>query len=144
MCPYSLSFQCSPKRILYDVRVENIQKPFPPHPQQPASAGLVGNGMQASYNASKHGVIGLVRSMAIDHAPDNIRVNSICPGLIKTKFSEALWSDEKIMQRFLKQIPLGRAGTTDDIAGLAVFLASDAAAYCTGSVYMVDGGYSTH
>ncbi len=95
------------------------------------------------YSVSKAAINNLTMAMAQDWGADNIRVNSICPGLIKTKFSEALWGDEKIMQRFLENIPLGRAGSADDIAGLAVFLASDAAAYCTGSVYMVDGGYST-
>lgn len=95
------------------------------------------------YSVSKAAINSLTMAMAQDWGADNIRVNSICPGLIKTKFSQALWGDEEIMQRFLKRIPLGRAGTPEDIAGLAVFLASDAAAYCTGSVYMVDGGYST-
>lgn len=95
------------------------------------------------YSVSKAAINSLTMAMAQDWGPDNIRVNSICPGLIKTKFSEALWGNEKILQRFLKRIPLGRAGSTDEIAGLAVFLASDAAAYCTGGMYMVDGGYST-
>ena len=80
--------------------------------------------------------------MAKEWGADNIRVNAICPGLIKTKFSEALWNDEKILHRFIKQIPLNRAGIPADVAGLAVFLASDAAAYCTGGLYLVDGGYS--
>jgi dehydrogenase/reductase SDR family protein 4 len=96
------------------------------------------------YSVSKAAINNLTLAMAQDWGPDNIRVNSICPGLIKTKFSEALWGNEEIMQRFLKHIPLRRAGTTDDVTGLAVFLASDAAAYCTGSLYMVDGGYSAH
>ena len=95
------------------------------------------------YSVSKAAINNLTMAMAQDWGADNIRVNSICPGLIKTKFSEALWGNEEIIQRFLKNIPLGRAGTTDEIAGLAVFLASEAAAYCTGSFYMVDGGYST-
>ncbi|MDP6651477.1 MAG: SDR family oxidoreductase, partial [Gammaproteobacteria bacterium] len=73
---------------------------------------------------------------------DNIRVNAICPGLIKTKFSEALWGNEPILERFLQHIPLNRVGTSDDIAGLAVYLASDAATYCTGGVYLIDGGYA--
>jgi NAD(P)-dependent dehydrogenase (short-subunit alcohol dehydrogenase family) len=96
------------------------------------------------YSVSKAAIITLTQAMAQDWGADNIRVNAICPGLIKTKFSEALWGDEKILNRFLKQIPLGRAGTADDIAGLAVYLASDAAAYCTGGVYILDGGYSTN
>ncbi len=96
------------------------------------------------YSVSKAAINNLTMAMAQDWGADNIRVNAICPGLIKTKFSEALWNNEAILDRFLKHIPLGRAGNADDIAGLAVFLASDAAAYCTGGVYMVDGGYSTN
>ncbi len=93
------------------------------------------------YSVSKAAIINLTQSMAQEWGADNIRVNAICPGLIRTKFSEALWSNDKILDGFLKKIPLGRAGTTDDVAGLAVFLASDAAAYCSGGVYLVDGGY---
>ncbi len=96
------------------------------------------------YSVSKAAINNLTQAMAQDWGADNIRVNAICPGLIKTKFSEALWSDEKILNRFIKQIPLGRAGTTDDVAGLAVFLASDAAAYCSGGIYRVDGGYAAN
>ena len=94
------------------------------------------------YSVSKAGINNLTKAMAQDWGADNIRVNAICPGLIKTKFSEALWSNEAILERFLQNIPLKRAGTADDIAGLAVYLASDAAAYCTGGVYMIDGGYA--
>ena len=93
------------------------------------------------YSVSKAGIINLTQAMAQDWGRDNIRVNAICPGLIKTKFSEALWNDESILDRFITKIPMGRAGNPDDIGGLAVFLASDAAAYCTGGVYMIDGGY---
>jgi len=94
------------------------------------------------YSVSKAGLINLTKVMAQDWGADNIRVNAICPGLIKTKFSEALWGNEPILDRFLQQIPLNRVGTSDDVAGLAVYLASDAAAYCTGGVYLVDGGYT--
>lgn len=94
------------------------------------------------YSVSKAAINNLTKAMAQDWGADNIRVNAICPGLIKTKFSEALWDNEAIMKRFLNRIPLKRVGNPDDIAGLAVFLASDAAAYCTGGVYMLDGGYS--
>ena len=94
------------------------------------------------YSVSKAGINNLTKAMAQDWGADNIRVNAICPGLIKTKFSEALWNNEAILKRFLQHIPLKRAGTADDIAGLAVYLASDAAAYCTGGVYMIDGGYA--
>ena len=94
------------------------------------------------YSVSKAGLINLTKAMAQDWGADNIRVNAICPGLIKTKFSEALWGDEPILERFLQHLPLKRVGTSDDIAGLAVYLASDAAAYCTGGVYLIDGGYA--
>ena len=94
------------------------------------------------YSVSKAALINLTKAMAQDWGKDGIRVNAICPGLIKTKFSEALWSNEANLDRFLRAIPLGRLGMADDIAGLAVYLASDASAYCTGGVYMVDGGYA--
>jgi NAD(P)-dependent dehydrogenase (short-subunit alcohol dehydrogenase family) len=94
------------------------------------------------YSVSKAGLINLTKAMAQDWGSDNIRVNAICPGLIKTKFSEALWGNEPILDRFLQHIPLNRVGTSEDVAGLAVYLASDAAAYCTGGVYLIDGGYA--
>ena len=94
------------------------------------------------YSVSKAGLINLTKAMAQDWGADNIRVNAICPGLIKTKFSEALWGNEPTLERFLQHIPLNRVGTSDDIAGLAVYLASDAATYCTGGVYLIDGGYA--
>ncbi len=93
------------------------------------------------YSVSKAGLNSLTQAMAQDWGKDNIRVNSICPGLIKTKFSQALWGDKDILDRFLKKIPLNRLGHPEDITGLAIFLASDAASYCTGGVYLVDGGY---
>jgi NAD(P)-dependent dehydrogenase (short-subunit alcohol dehydrogenase family) len=96
------------------------------------------------YSVSKAAIINLTRAMAQDWGADNIRVNAICPGLIKTKFSEALWNDKHSLDRFVKRIPLGRIGEPEDIVGLAVYLASAASAYCTGGVYMVDGGYSSN
>ena len=96
------------------------------------------------YSVSKAAIINLTRAMAQDWGGDNIRVNAICPGLIKTRFSEALWNDENSFKRFLKRIPLGRIGEPDDLAGLAVYLSSDASAYCTGGIYMADGGYAAN
>jgi NAD(P)-dependent dehydrogenase (short-subunit alcohol dehydrogenase family) len=96
------------------------------------------------YSVSKAAIINLTKVMAQDWGADNIRVNAICPGLIKTRFSEALWSDENTLDRFVKGIPLGRIGEPDDIAGLAVYLASAASAYCTGGIYMADGGYTAN
>jgi len=96
------------------------------------------------YSVSKAAIINLTRAMAQDWGADNIRVNAICPGLIKTRFSEALWQDQATYEHFVNQIPLGRIGEPDDLAGLAVYLASDASAYCSGGIYMVDGGYSAN
>ena len=95
------------------------------------------------YSVSKAALINMTQALAQDWGADKIRVNAICPGLIKTKFSEALWQDDEIAQRFIRQIPLGRLGDPEDIAGMAVFLASDAAAYCSGGIYLADGGYSS-
>ncbi len=94
------------------------------------------------YSVSKAAIINLTKAMAQDWGGDNIRVNAICPGLIKTRFSEALWNDQATHDHFISHLPLGRIGEPDDLAGLAVYLASDASAYCTGGVYMVDGGYA--
>ncbi len=94
------------------------------------------------YSVSKAAIINLTRAMAQDWGGDNIRVNAICPGLIKTRFSEALWADENSYNRFVKRIPLGRIGEPEDLVGLAIYLSSDASAYCTGGIYMADGGYS--
>ena len=96
------------------------------------------------YSVSKAAIINMTRAMAQDWGADNIRVNAICPGLIKTKFSEALWNDDATRDRFVKRIPLGRVGEPGDIKGLAVYLASAASAYCSGGVYMVDGGYAAN
>jgi NAD(P)-dependent dehydrogenase (short-subunit alcohol dehydrogenase family) len=93
------------------------------------------------YSMSKSALISLTKVMAQEWGADGIRANAICPGLIKTKFSSALWQDEAIADKVLGHQPLRRIGVPDDVAGLALFLASDASAYCTGSVYMVDGGY---
>jgi NAD(P)-dependent dehydrogenase (short-subunit alcohol dehydrogenase family) len=95
------------------------------------------------YSVSKAALISLTKVMAQEWGADGIRANVICPGLIKTKFSKALWQDEQIADQVLGQQPIRRIGVPDDVAGLALFLASDASSYCTGGVYMVDGGYLT-
>lgn len=93
------------------------------------------------YSMSKAALVSLTKVLAQEWGADGIRANVICPGLVQTKFSQALWSDERILRHTLAQQPLQRIGQPDDVAGLALFLASDAAAYCTGGVHMVDGGY---
>lgn len=103
--------------------------------------GLKPERMIGIYSASKAALISMTQAMAQDWGHANIRANAVCPGLIATKFSAALWQNDAIRDRFLEHIPLGRIGTPEDVADLVVFLASDAAAYCTGGVYLVDGGY---
>ncbi len=92
------------------------------------------------YSVSKAALNMLTKVQAKEWGTDGIRVNAICPGLIKTKFSEALWQNEQVLARFTKHLPIARMGTVDEIAGLALFLASDAAGYCTGGIYTADGG----
>lgn len=92
------------------------------------------------YSVSKAGLNMLTKVLAKEWGSDRIRVNAICPGLIKTKFSQALWQDEAILDHFTKHLPIARMGTTDEISPLALFLASDASAYCTGSLFHADGG----
>jgi len=92
------------------------------------------------YSVSKAALNMLTKVMAKEWAPDNIRVNAICPGLIKTKFSQAIWQDETMLKRFMKQVPMGRMGTVEEIAALALFLSSDISGYCTGTMFYADGG----
>ena len=92
------------------------------------------------YSVSKAALNMLTKVMAKEWGPDNIRVNAICPGLIKTKFSQAIWQDETMLKRFMKQVPMGRMGTVEEIAALALFLSSDASGYCTGTLFYADGG----
>jgi dehydrogenase/reductase SDR family member 4 len=94
------------------------------------------------YSMSKAALISLTKVMAKEWGDDNIRVNVICPGLIKTKFSEALWSNEKIMHTMMKMLSIKRVGTPEEIAALALYLASDVSSYCTGSVFTADGGFT--
>ena len=93
-----------------------------------------------TYNISKLAVIGLVRNLAAELGPRGVRVNAICPGLIKTAFAEALWNNPEAAQRANEQIPLRRLGEADDVKGLSVFLASDASSYITGQALTVCGG----
>jgi dehydrogenase/reductase SDR family member 4 len=93
------------------------------------------------YSVSKAALISLTKVLAQEWGKDGIHCNVICPGLVKTKFSAALWQDEKNLQRFLREVPLGRIAQPEEMVGLALFLASPAASYCTGSVFTADGGY---
>ncbi|MCX7994201.1 MAG: 3-oxoacyl-[acyl-carrier-protein] reductase [candidate division WOR-3 bacterium] len=100
--------------------------------------GLIGNAGQANYAASKAGIIGFTKSCAKELASRNITVNAIAPGFIETRMTEKL--PEAIKQEYFKLIPLGRFGKPEDVANLALFLASDQADYITGQVIAIDGG----
>ncbi len=93
-----------------------------------------------TYNISKLADIALCRNLAAEWGPKGIRVNAICPGLIKTDFAKALWDNPEAAQRANEQIPLRRLGESEDLKGLAVFLASDASSYMTGQALTVCGG----
>ncbi len=101
-------------------------------------SGVMGNAGQTNYAASKAGVIGLTKAVARELASRHITVNAIAPGFIDTDMTEAL--GETVKEEAVKQIPLGSFGKPEDIANLAVFLASDKASYITGQVIHVDGG----
>ncbi len=96
--------------------------------------------MLGTYNISKIALIALVRNLAAELGPSGIRVNAICPGLIRTDFAQALWDNPEAEQRANEQIPMRRLGESDDLKGLTVFLASDSSSYITGQALIVDGG----
>jgi len=91
------------------------------------------------YNVTKAGVIMLTRQLARELG-GKVRVNAVAPGLVKTRFAEALWGNQEILDRVLAQNPMGRIGVPDEIAAAVLFLASDAASYVNGEVLVVDGG----
>lgn len=103
--------------------------------------GVKGNAGQANYAASKAGMIGFTKSVALELGSRNIRCNAIAPGFIETEMTAVL--DEKVVQGWRDNIPLKRGGQPEDIANACVFLASDMSAYVTGQVLNVDGGMLT-
>lgn len=103
--------------------------------------GIKGNAGQSNYAASKAGMIGFSKSVALELGSRNIRCNVVAPGFIETEMTGVL--DEKIVQQWKEMIPLKRMGSADDVANLAVFLASDMASYITGQVITIDGGMLT-
>lgn len=100
--------------------------------------GLTGNAGQSNYAASKAAIIGFTKALAKELATRNIRVNCICPGFIETTMTEVLTEEQK--KSILSQIPLGRMGTTEEVADLALFLASPQSSYITGQTITLDGG----
>jgi NAD(P)-dependent dehydrogenase (short-subunit alcohol dehydrogenase family) len=102
--------------------------------------GLRGSAELGAYAISKSADMQLARNMAVELGRDGVRVNTIAPGLIKTEFARALWEDPERAARTIKAVPLKRLGEPDDIAGMAVLLASNAGLYVTGQTFVIDGG----
>jgi NAD(P)-dependent dehydrogenase (short-subunit alcohol dehydrogenase family) len=102
--------------------------------------GNQGSATLGAYGISKAADFALARNLAIEWGPQGVRANCIAPGLIKTDFSRALWQNPALLEAVEKGTPLRRIGMPDDIGGVALFLASRAAAYLTGQTLVVDGG----
>lgn len=105
-------------------------------------AGLVGFPGLAAYCASKGGIIQLTRATALDYAAHNVRVNAICPGVIRTAMTTNLLADPETSRRLQEATPLRRFGEPVDVAQAALYLASDASAFVTGTVLVIDGGWT--
>jgi len=102
--------------------------------------GLKGSSMLGLYCISKAADMQLARNLAVEWGPSNIRANCIAPGLVRTDFARALWEDPKILARAEATYPLGRIGEPEEIAGMAVLLASRAGNWITGQTFVIDGG----
>lgn len=102
--------------------------------------GLRGSPVIGAYNVSKAADFQLARNLAVEYGPSNVRVNCIAPGLIRTDFAKALWEDPVALKQRTSTTPLRRIGEPDEIAGAAIFLASNAASFVTGQAIVVDGG----
>ena len=96
-----------------------------------------------AYNASKAGIIGILHTAANELGPYQVRVNAVCPGLIRTRLTEEKFADLRSMREYFRHIPLGRSGAPAEVASAIAFLASDAASYVSGAALTVDGGYMT-
>lgn len=102
--------------------------------------GLKGSAMLGAYAISKAADMQLARNLAVEFGEDNVRVNTIAPGLIQTDFAKALWDNPEILKSYTQHSCLRRIGQPDEIAGMAVYLASSAGAFTTGQTFVIDGG----
>ncbi|MES1203605.1 MAG: SDR family oxidoreductase, partial [Pseudomonadota bacterium] len=102
--------------------------------------GLKGSPLLGAYNISKAADMQMARNLASEFGPDNIRVNTIAPGLVQTDFARALWENPSILETYTAHSCLKRIGQPDEIAGMAVYLASAAGAFTTGQTFVIDGG----
>ena len=102
--------------------------------------GLTPGRYQGIYSITKAGVISLTKTLAVELGADNIQVNAIAPGLVQTKFAQALWGNPELLDEVLARTPAGRIGQPRDITGAALYLASAASDFTTGAVFVLDGG----
>ncbi|MGG4553831.1 SDR family NAD(P)-dependent oxidoreductase [Paenibacillus humicus] len=107
-------------------------------------AGLIADPNMAPYVAAKHAVTGLTKAAAFDYAQDGIRVNSVAPGLTETPMTQMWKDDEDKWAEVTSNVPMRRAAKPEEIAEMVIFLSSDAASFCNGYVYAVDGGQVAH
>ena len=103
-------------------------------------AGMVPSPGMALYGITKAGVIMMTKALAIELAPQNIQVNAIAPGFIKTRFSQAIWGNDALSDQLIAQTPAGRIATVDEVTGIALYLAAPASSFTTGQAIVVDGG----
>lgn len=99
-----------------------------------------GEASLVAYNASKAGLLGIVHTAANELGPWQIRINAVCPGLIRTRLTEKFFTDPPLIKEYFRDIPLGRGGAPDEVGNTIAFLASDLASYITGATLFVDGG----
>lgn len=108
-----------------------------------STSSILASRSRTAYGASKHGVAGLTKQLAYEFGEFGIRVNAVAPGVVRTPMTESYFDDPDKVARLARAYPLGRAALPEDVAEVAVFLASDAARFVTGAVVPVDGGYTT-
>jgi NAD(P)-dependent dehydrogenase (short-subunit alcohol dehydrogenase family) len=114
--------------------------------QTAAAAGKVAGARAATYSATKFAVVGLTKSMALDHAGDGVRINCICPGRVETPWVAQRLKEypdpEQARREMTSTQAVGRMGRPEEVAAAALYLASDESAFVTGSTFMIDGGWS--